>query len=388
MASIYLHIPFCVQRCKYCNFFSSTLLAHIQEYVQALQQEITLRHQYLTSTRLSSIYFGGGTPSLLSAEDINAICNTICQYFHIDSHTEITLEANPNNLTPQYIADLTSTPVNRLSIGIQSFCDDNLHTLGRIHTARQAANSINWALQHGYSQLSIDLMYGYPLLTMDQWQYNLEQARGIPHLSCYALTLEPHSLLYKQIAQHKYTLPSDDEVLQQYHLLTQYAQKQGLEHYETSNFCLPGYYSIHNTAYWQNQPYLGIGCGAHSFNGTSRQWNVGNIPLYIQLMNSITSPLELAHYENTLYEKENLSLTTRVNEYIMTSLRTMWGCNINYISEHFSPLYAEKLLKKISLLPPEQYLLQSSVLYLSYHGALFADAIASELFFEEEDILI
>ncbi|MBP5412187.1 MAG: radical SAM family heme chaperone HemW [Bacteroidales bacterium] len=385
MGAIYIHIPFCRKRCNYCNFFSSTLIELKQQYIKALQKEIELRYSYLPSLTLNSIYFGGGTPSLLTNDEINQIFDTICQFFTIRPDTEITLEANPNSLTREYVKSLTSTPVNRLSIGIQSFFNTHLQVLGRIHSPQQAHLSIQYALQYGFTNLSVDLMYAYPLLTLEQWKQNLAYTKGIPHLSCYALTLEPSSVLNLQIQNKKYSLPDDDEVIAQYQTLTEYAQSQQMEHYETSNFCLHGHYSVHNTAYWQNRPYLGIGCGAHSFNGHSRQWNIGNIPLYIQHLQNTHTPQQFSSLENIIFEKENLSVTTRVNEYIMTSLRTMWGCNLDYIAEQFSPLYAEKLHKKIAHLPSAQYILQSSVLHLNEQGALFADAIACELFFDENE---
>ncbi|MBO4581991.1 MAG: radical SAM family heme chaperone HemW [Bacteroidales bacterium] len=383
MGALYLHIPFCQQRCNYCNFFSSTLIELKQQYIKALQKEIELRCRYLPSASLNSVYFGGGTPSLLTSDEINQIFDTVCHFFTIPPHAEITLEANPNSLTQEYVKSLTSTAINRLSIGIQSFSNADLQVLGRIHSDKQAHLSIQYALQYGYSNLSVDLMYAYPLLTLEQWKKNLEYTKGIPHLSCYALTLEPSSALSRQIQKNIYTLPSEDETMAQYQMLIDYARSQNMEHYETSNFCLPGHYSVHNTAYWQNQPYLGIGCGAHSFNGHSRQWNIGNIPLYIQHMQNTRTPEQFLSLENLIFEKENLSVTTRVNEYIMTSLRTMWGCDLDYIAQQFSPLYAEQLLKKTAHLPASQYILQSSVLHLTEQGALFADAIACELFFDE-----
>ena len=387
MSSLYIHIPFCIRRCHYCNFFSSTLIEQKNSYIKALKKEIQIRSNYLKNKQLKTIYIGGGTPSLLSIDEINSIFKTITDHFYLAENIEISLEANPNNLNEQYLSALQQTPVNRLSIGIQSFFDEHLQVLGRIHSTRQAHLCIQQALQAGFDNLSIDLMYGYPHLTLQQWKENLHFVKDIPHISCYCLTLEPHSQLYKTIQQKQLSLPDDDHIIEQIEVLKDFAHQHQFIHYEISNFCKENFHSRHNSAYWQRKPYLGIGCSAHSFDIYSRQWNICNINSYIEFLDEINTHGDYQKFENRLFEREILTPAMQVNEYIMTSLRTIYGCHLDYIAHEFSPAFAEQLAKKISLLQQDNYIFSHGILRLTEKGMLFADAIAAELFFDENDYL-
>lgn len=379
MASIYIHIPFCFQRCDYCNFFSSTRLQQKSAYLLALKKELILRKNYLEAEPIESIYFGGGTPSVLTANEIDDIISCISDNYIVSSYAEITLEANPNNLCEEYFKNLTTTRINRLSIGIQSFNDDNLKILGRIHSGKQAEDCLLLAEKYNFNNLSIDLMYGYPLLTIQQWIANLEKVKDVKHLSCYCLTLEKQSVLYKRIKNQNLQQATEDDILQQIEILEEFAQQNNFIHYETSNFCKKDFHSRHNTAYWQNKSYLGVGCSAHSFNKNSRQWNLSNIDLYINKLNKIKDVSEF-----DIYEYESLSKIMQINEYIMTSLRTIWGCDLDYISKYFSEEKANLLKEKLTLIDTKNYILKNNILQLSPQGQLLADAIACQLFFEEE----
>jgi oxygen-independent coproporphyrinogen-3 oxidase len=374
MAGIYIHIPFCKQACHYCNFHFSTSLKLKEELIQQLHKELEHRRAYLENEKIETIYFGGGTPSLLSADDIMRLYDTICKNYTITTLKEVTLEANPDDLNKSYLKDLKTTAINRFSIGIQSFHDADLQYMRRAHNAQQAEYTIKAAQDAGFDNLSIDLIYGTPGLTDSVWKQNLEKVKtlGIPHFSAYALTVEEGTALHHSIKK-KLAVPVDAaQAAGQFEILMDFASTLGFEHYEISNFALPEHHAIHNTNYWMGIPYLGIGPSAHSFNGSSRRWNISNNALYIK--NSLTN--------TAFYEEEQLSTQQQLNEYIMTSLRTRWGCNLNTIATKFGEEQAQLLLKKSDrFLNNGKLIIKDNTLLLSREGKLFADGIAADLFF-------
>ena len=374
-AGIYLHIPFCKQACVYCNFHFSTSLKYKEELVAAMLRELEMQRAYLGNTPVETIYFGGGTPSLLSAGEINRLTETIYQHYNVHRLTECTLEANPDDLDPAYLRALKGTPVNRLSIGVQSFKDADLRYMKRAHTAQQADYAIKAAQDAGFTNQSIDLIYGTPDLTDKDWTGNLAEvsALGVPHFSAYALTVEDKTALEYAIRNKKAAPVDPGQAAGQFELLMDYAANNGYEHYEISNLALPGSHAIHNTNYWRGLPYLGVGPSAHSFNGRSRKWNVANNAQYTA---SILTDKKL------LFEEEQLTPTQHLNEYIMTSLRTMWGIGIDKISLKWGDEIAFTLKSKAQR-PIDNRLLviENKHLILTSKGKLFADRIASDLFF-------
>ena len=349
----------------------------MEQVSDALVSELVQRKNYLEAQKVETVYFGGGTPSILKTADIERIVDTIRTNYELDIEAEITLEANPDDLTPGKLNSLKKAGINRLSIGIQSFAQEDLAFLSRSHTSEQVIQCISDAKQAGFHNLSIDLIYGIPTLTDEVWMTNLETAfsLGIPHISAYSLTIEEKTPLEVMIRKGKVKPVDEDRALSHYHILTRLMKQYGYEQYEISNFCLPGNYSRHNTAYWQGKSYLGVGPSAHSYNGISRQFNVANLARYIGSAASgqIESELEL------------LSQVTMLNEYIMTSLRTIWGCDLAVVRQKFGFVNAEKLLENAqAFIDKKQMVYQSDTLILTYAGRLFADGIASELFGEEE----
>jgi len=336
-------------------------------------RELELQIDYLEDEPISTIYFGGGTPSLLIVEEISSLLTAIHTLFGVTPNAEITLEANPDDLTPVKLRELKQAGVNRLSIGIQSFEDIDLEFLNRTHTALQAYDCIKSARDAGFSNLSIDLIYGIPTLDSRHWEYNLQKAveLDIPHISAYALTVEEKTPLAVMIRQGK--LPNVDDAVQAQHfeILVDILEASGYLHYEISNFCKPGMFSQHNTAYWKGIKYLGIGPSAHSYNGVSRQWNVANTGQYLQNLSHNKVP----------FEKEVLTKEQRFNEYVMTSLRTMWGCDLAFIEKQFGLQWVEQAWRdadkyvRSGLLESE-----NNILYLTRNGKFRADGIASDLF--------
>lgn len=374
MAGIYIHVPFCKQACHYCNFHFSTSLKSKNDFISALLEEITLQSSYLQGEQIDTIYFGGGTPSLLSMPEIGAILSRLNASFTINPAVEITLEANPDDLHPQKLLELTSAGINRLSIGIQSFFEEDLRWMNRAHNATQSLACIEAAKQAGFYNLTIDLIYGTPGLTDEKWHENVHRAIAldIPHLSCYALTVEPKTALDHLISTKQYADVDTDQQARQFLLLMDWAEAAGYEHYEISNFAKPGWRSKHNTAYWLGKKYLGLGPSAHSFNGASRQWNVANNALYIQ---------SIAKGE-LFTENEVLTRVQQLNEYIMTSLRTMEGLSIGYVANNFDKDAGERIL-----LSAKKFIVAGSVVWdgerlrLTREGKLMADGIAAEMFF-------
>jgi oxygen-independent coproporphyrinogen III oxidase len=376
LAGIYIHIPFCRRKCHYCNFFSSASQKLKTPFLHALQKEIIQNAGYLRRQTVSTIYFGGGTPSLLSSEEIKMILNTISNTFNISETPEITLEANPDDLTADYLSALSSTPINRLSIGVQSFFDEDLIKLNRVHTASQVHSSlffIQSSLNTLRFSLSTDLIYGIPGLTDDKWIRNLETAvkYGIPHISAYALTVEAKTTLHWMIENKKYPPVSEEQAARQYRIMMKMLKEAGYQHYEISNFCLPGQESKHNSNYWKGLPYLGAGPSAHSYNGTTRRWNVSNITEYTNIMND----------GGVALEEEVLTLTQRYNEYVMTGLRTMWGCDAAVILRDFGPVYHDHFIKCAAKQKDAGGMWQVAGSYgLTEEGMLFADGITVDFF--------
>ena len=373
MAGIYIHIPYCKQKCHYCNFFSVASKRFIPEVVEAICREAELQKHYLEDRTINTIYFGGGTPSLIGNDFLAKIFDTLKANYTISPDAEITLEANPDDISIETLEQWKKLDINRLSIGIQSFRDDDLHYLNRVHNAQRAINCIELAQSAGFHDLTIDLLYGIPVLTDEAWLVNIETALkyGITHISAYALTVEPHTALEALIRKGKYAPVDEVQSARQFEMLMQLMAERGFLHYEISSFCKPGHFSRHNTAYWQGEPYLGLGPSAHSFNGISRQWNVSGIKEYLDAIEEKNLPFEL----------EILTPDQQYNEYVMTGLRTMWGCNAIEIGQKFGDSYRNLFVAGI-----QKYILNSlatkhdDTYLLTNSGKLMADGIASDLF--------
>jgi oxygen-independent coproporphyrinogen III oxidase len=373
MAGIYIHIPYCKQKCHYCNFYSFASKQYRDHFVKVLLSELTSRRDYLGDAAIGSIYFGGGTPSMLTPDEINKILTHINNDFQVDPHAEITLEANPDDLDDEKLSSLKSTAINRLSIGVQSFFDDDLKYLNRVHDGDQAKQSIELAGKHGFEKITIDLIYGIPTLTRKKWIANLAQffAFGISHLSAYSLTVEPGTALQKLINRGRMKAVDEQQSIHHFKQLLRLMRDHGYIHYEISNFALEGHYSKHNSIYWVGGHYLGVGPSAHSFNGYSREWNVSNMREY----------MESDTMEKKRKEREILSPEQQYNEYVMTSLRTSWGCDIGHITNVFGEdrkTHFEQGV--IPFLQEGKVRQEGPKYYLTDKGKLYADGISSELF--------
>ncbi|MCW3110682.1 MAG: hemW [Segetibacter sp.] len=372
MAGVYIHIPFCRKACHYCNFHFSTSNRLQESFVTALLQEIELRKTYF-SEPVSTIYFGGGTPSILPSADIKRILGTLMQTFVVEPEVEITLEANPDDITTEKLQEWKQMGINRLSIGIQSFFEEDLQWMNRAHNASQAANCIQLAHNAGFHNLTIDLIYGTPTLSDENWKKNVDIALAlqIPHLSCYALTVEPKTALENLIKQKTLADVDSEKQARHFELLMQWMKEAGYEHYEISNFAKPGFRSKHNSSYWQGKQYLGLGPSAHSFNGHSRQWNIANNALYIQSITNGTLPSE----------EEILTKDQQLNEYIMTSLRTMEGLSLEKVMKDYGEKKWELILKTAhSHLEYNHLIVENNYLKTTSEGKLLADGIAADLF--------
>ena len=375
MAGIYIHIPFCKKKCSYCDFHFSTSLSKKDDIILCLIKELEIRKKYLNEN-IETIYFGGGTPSLLSKKEIMSIIDKIYKLFNVIPGVEISLEANPNDLTKQKINDLKKSAINRLSIGVQSFQNNDLKFMHREHTAQQAKKCIEDAQDSGLQNISIDLIYGSPNLKNEKWIKNLNEAinLNIPHISAYSLTIEKNTLLHKMI-EKKLCNPIDDQkTKEQFLIMMELLEKNKYIHYEISNFSKKDQLSIHNTNYWRNKSYLGIGPSAHSFNGIERQWNISNNSLYIKSISKCKIPCEV----------EKLNEKDKYNEYILTSLRTIWGVNSSFIKMTFSSFFYSFFKKNAQKWIKSGHILQKNEkITLSKKGKLFADKISSELFWTE-----
>ncbi len=373
MAGIYFHIPFCKQACYYCDFHFSTNFRNTDELIESLRKELQLQSHYLDGEQIETIYFGGGTPSSISPKKINALIQEVYRIHLVIKHPEITLEANPDDLTKENLIAWQEAGVNRLSVGVQSFIDPHLVWMNRAHNQVQAIKGLRLAQNIGITNISMDLIYGVPNMTLDQWKSNIQQFLDLklPHLSAYGLTIEPQTHLGHLAETKQVEITSDSNYNKQFEVLMNVLEANGFDHYEISNFGLPGLYSKHNTAYWLGKKYLGIGPSAHSFNGVNRQWNISSNRKYTQSLKEGKVPSE----------EEKLSKNDQFNEYILTRLRTIWGIEPNQIKKQFGASFQNNLHLNI-----QQYLDSGHVFFdhksyvLTRSGKRIADKISSDLF--------
>jgi oxygen-independent coproporphyrinogen-3 oxidase len=373
MAGIYMHIPFCKQACHYCDFHFSTNTRLKEQMIAAIGRELALQKDYLAKHPITSIYLGGGTPSILTVQEIERLLLQVKQFFAVSAQAEITLEANPDDINLDKLLALKSVGINRLSIGIQAFQDTLLKFLHRAHDSQKAIHSINLAVKAGFERFNIDLIYGIPGQTNAMWQQDLAivTSLGLPHLSAYCLTIEKNTV-FGHWQQQGSLKPVDEETAAvHFELLVDTLQAYGYEHYEVSNFCLPGQYARHNTNYWKQGKYLGVGPSAHSYNGTSRQQNIANNVRYMRSIQQDIVP----------YTVEKLQVQDHINEYIMLSLRTQWGCDLDLLKNRYQyDLQEEKNDYLVSLIKCGLGRLQGNILVLTTAGKLLADKIALDLF--------
>ncbi|MBP3516840.1 MAG: radical SAM family heme chaperone HemW [Parabacteroides sp.] len=372
MAGLYIHIPFCTKRCLYCDFFSNTDMKFKEPYVKAVIREMELRQEYIQGEPLETIYFGGGTPSQLQRPDFERIFEAADRLFGIRSCKEITLEANPDDMTPEYMASLRDLPFNRISMGVQSFQEKDLRFLNRRHDREQALRAVGLCKENGIPNISIDLIYGLPGQTLEEWQENLDEAirLDIPHISAYHLIYEEGTALYRLLEAGKVT-PVDEELsVTLFSTLIHKLSEAGYLHYEISNFARPGYLSRHNSSYWTGKRYIGIGPSAHSYNGESRQWNISSLPRYLQGIETGTPDTE----------REELDIHTKYNDFIITGLRTMWGIRIADIREQFGEEKQAYLERQAATYLRQGLLIrQDGTLALSEKGIFISDGIMSDL---------
>ncbi|MES2138780.1 MAG: radical SAM family heme chaperone HemW [Bacteroidota bacterium] len=390
MAGIYIHIPFCKQACHYCDFHFSTSLKNKDSFLKALKREIELQKEYLTPSPLQlergvredgvrSIYLGGGTPSLLSQTELMDIFDSLNKHFKISADAEITLEANPDDLTSTKIKEFKETPINRLSIGIQSFYDEDLKLMNRVHNSKEALSAVKASQDKGFENITIDLIYGIPTLSNEKWKHNLRTAFDleVKHISSYCLTVEPKTALAHLVKEGKIKNVDEQQSADQFEIMLEEMRKNNFVQYEISNFCKDNFFSRHNSNYWLKELYLGLGPSAHSYNGNSRQSNISNNALYIQALEKSKIP----------FEEEILSTSQRYNEYVLTSLRTMWGTDLKYIEDHFGKDYLVYCLSEAEkYIRTDEIKNEKNKLFLTDKGKLFADKIAGNLFFIDKNI--
>lgn len=408
MSGIYIHIPFCLSKCAYCGFYSVPSVKRKAEFLKALKQEIILRKDYLHGETVETIYFGGGTPSVLKVEEISEILRLLSDTFAVIDHPEITLEANPDTLSLDFLVSLRTLGVNRLSIGIQSFFDNDLHYLSRRHDANHARQCLRWVKDAGFENVNIDLIYGLPTSNADQWSRNLDLffETGFPHLSAYALTLEPNAILTKQIEMGKVPPVNEDDAVRDYHILCQKMAQHGFLHYEISNFCKPGMHSRHNASYWFGTPYAGFGPSAHSYDGKSRQWNVSSLERYAEDRSQETEVRSQETEDRSretglgepqgdldsairgapstpqgLRDWEVLTPEQQYDEYVMLRLRTMWGIDLKYMKREMGERFSSYCERQAEPLIADGRLSRTrEFLYLNDEQMLFADGVAEGLF--------
>ncbi|MDF0707610.1 radical SAM family heme chaperone HemW [Flagellimonas okinawensis] len=371
MSGIYIHIPFCKQACHYCDFHFSTQLGKKETMVNAIAKELVLRKSEIDD-EVETIYFGGGTPSVLSNAEIEGLIQTVYHNYKVIDNPEITLEANPDDLTNNRIIQLSNSPINRLSIGIQSFFDEDLKLMNRAHSAGEAEECINLATQY-FDNITIDLIYGIPGMDNERWKANMQKALDfkLPHISSYALTVEPRTALKKFIEKGVVPDVDDEQAQEQFYILVERLEAEGFVNYEISNFGKPGFFSKNNTSYWLGKSYLGVGPSAHSFDGEHRSWNIRNNPTYIKKIETGVLPNEI----------ETLSKTDRYNEYVMTGLRTIWGVDLGRVAIEFGENYLKYLSQQSSkYLEQELLFVDDGKLLTTKKGKFLADGIASDLF--------
>jgi len=372
MAGIYIHIPFCKKLCSYCDFYHIITQSENTYFIDALLREAAIRKEYLGNEIVSTIYIGGGTPSVLLTGEIKTILSNIRKLYKVDENCEITIELNPDDIDKDYLQGLKDSAVNRISLGIQSWRDSDLKLMNRRHNATQAAAALEQTLKAGFENVTIDLIYGIPGMTTADWASNLDISfsYNIKHLSAYHLTIEPGTVFGKMKEKGILSEIDDDESSAQFHLLIDKALSAGFVHYEISNFGKPGYFSIHNSNYWKQVNYLGLGPSAHSFNGYSRQWNIRDVKKYVKAVNSGA----------LLFEREELDKKTRFNEYIMTSLRTMWGIDLEYVERTFDKEGYDYVVNLSGKLIDYGLMKQENkTLVLTNQGKMISDNIISEL---------
>ena len=373
MSGIYIHIPFCKQACHYCDFHFSTSMKKKDEMVLALTKEIQMRKKEFENEIVETIYFGGGTPSRLQIADLRLQMDSIYKNYKVAKNPEITLEANPDDLSEDYLIELSKIGINRLSIGIQSFFEDDLKMMNRAHNSAEAKKCLEFATQY-FDNISLDLIYGIPGMSNEKWKQNIETALsfGIPHISSYALTVEPKTALNKLIQTGKIAKPKDEVAEEHFQILVETLENNGFIHYELSNFGKENYFSKNNSAYWLGKKYLGIGPSAHSYDRISRSWNVSNNAIYLKSLAENKLPNEI----------EILSTSDRYNEYIMTGLRTVWGVSLDRIADEFGSEYLGYLQKRSKKFFDDNLLfIDGNILKATKKGKFLTDGIASDLFY-------
>jgi oxygen-independent coproporphyrinogen-3 oxidase len=377
MSGIYIHIPFCKQACHYCDFHFSTSMKKKEEMVLALAKELQLRKNELQQETeldvIDTIYFGGGTPSVLRVDEIRFLINTVRQYYSVASNPEITLEANPDDLSEENLKAFAEIGINRLSIGIQSFFEDDLQLMNRAHNSVEAKKCLELATRY-FENISLDLIYGIPGMTNEKWLQNVETALsfGIPHISSYALTVEPKTSLHKLIQTGKVASPNDEVAHAHFLILVEMLEANGFVHYELSNFGKENYFSRNNSAYWLGKKYLGIGPSAHSYDGYSRSWNIANNALYLKALQNDELPKEV----------EKLTTKDRYNEYVMTGLRTIWGVSLVRIEQEFGLEYLTYLKQQSHKFVVDGLLsITDDIIKPTLKGKFLTDGIASDLFY-------
>ncbi len=384
MSGIYIHIPFCKQACHYCDFHFSTSMKKKDDMVLALAKEIGMRkNELLDSARsdneiVETIYFGGGTPSVLSNDEINFLISEVYKNYKVVENPEITLETNPDDLSAERILELSKSPINRLSIGIQSFYEEDLKMMNRAHNSAEAKKCLEEATKY-FDNISLDLIYGIPGMSDEMWKKNIQTALdfGIPHISSYALTVEPKTALSKLIQTGKVAEPQDEAASNHFMILVEMLQKNGFIHYELSNFGKENYFSKNNSAYWLGKKYIGIGPSAHSYDGEKRGWNIANNSLYLKAIQNDELPIET----------ETLTISDRYNEYIMTGLRTIWGVSLERIEKEFGSEYLNYLLEQSQKFLNDDLLsIENNILKPTLKGKFLTDGIASDLFYLEPEI--
>jgi oxygen-independent coproporphyrinogen-3 oxidase len=372
MSGIYIHIPFCKQACHYCDFHFSTSLKKKDEMILALAREIEMRKNEFQDEVVETIYFGGGTPSLLAIEDLRFLISEIYSNYNVVENPEITLEANPDDLSKERIVALSNLKINRLSIGIQSFFEDDLKMMNRAHNLSEAKKCLEEATQY-FDNISIDLIYGIPGMSNEKWMQNIEMALSfnVPHISSYALTVEPKTALHSFIQKELIPQPDEEVAQEHFQILVEKLKENNFIHYELSNFGKENYFSKNNSSYWLGKKYIGIGPSAHSYDGQKRGWNVSNNSVYLKSISEGILPLET----------EILSKTDRYNEYIMTGLRTMWGVSLQRIEKEFGPTYLHYLNKQAARYIEDHLLfMDDEILRTTQNGKFLSDGIASDLF--------
>ncbi|RTY76038.1 radical SAM family heme chaperone HemW [Flavobacterium sp. LS1R10] len=372
MSGIYIHIPFCKQACHYCDFHFSTSMKKKEEMVLAIAKEIQMRKSEFKNEIVETIYFGGGTPSVLTSAEINFLIAEVYKYYSVSDNPEITLEANPDDLSSERIIELSKSKINRLSIGIQSFFEDDLQLMNRAHNSAEARKCLEVATQY-FDNISLDLIYGIPGMSDEKWKQNIETALsfGIPHISSYTLTVEPKTALNKLIQTGKIAAPKDEVAQEHFAILVQTLEANAFIHYELSNFGKSTYFSRNNSAYWLGKKYIGIGPSAHSYDGVSRSWNVSNNALYLKSIQEGKIPNEI----------EILSVMDRYNEYVMTGLRTIWGVSLDRIESEFGSGYLEYLNNQSrKFLDDDLLFIENGILKPTKKGKFLTDGIASDLF--------